>query len=257
MQAGVEIRIGLATLLGLDDHPGEIPGLGPVLAPIARDLVAAHTRGASWRFAVVDAEGYLLLAGATRQRPADAPVGRRVGGVVEIHLSVELLDRLAGNRCEAGAWANVVADIAGQYGDRDLLLAALEHDPAGRFPRAALARHIEVRDRTCTFIGCRCPARLADLDHSIDHARGGCTVPTNLGPGCRRHHRYKHKLGWRLEQPRQGHFTWTSPLGRRYHTRGQPIALPLPPPLTLEAQNTDGDPRPPPQREPDSDPPPF
>ena len=208
-------------------------------------------------------------------RDGDAPSLRRLGqasGVVTLSAAQLALARDYGFaswprlKAEVERRRAALADlltaeaedlIAGQYRDRDLLLAALEHDPAGRFPRAALARHIEVRDRTCTFIGCRCPARLADLDHTIDHARGGRTVPTNLGPGCRRHHWYKHKLGWRLEQPRPGHFTWISPLGRRYHTRGQPIAPPLPPPLTLEAQNTEGDPRPPPQREPGDDPPPF
>ena len=46
--AGVEVRVGLATLLGLDERPGEIPGLGPVLPGVARDLVARQQRGAEW-----------------------------------------------------------------------------------------------------------------------------------------------------------------------------------------------------------------
>ena len=60
---GIEIRVGLATLLGRDDRPGEIPGLGQVTAEVARTAVAAQRRGAEWRFAIVDDEGYLLLAG--------------------------------------------------------------------------------------------------------------------------------------------------------------------------------------------------
>lgn len=256
-RAGVEIRVGLATLLGLDDHPAEIPGLGPVLAPIARDLVMAQASGARWRFAVVDPGGYLLLAGAIRRRPTGGPAGRSAGGIVEIHVPAELLDRLSRDIAD-GRWAGVVADIADQYRDRHRLLAALDRDPGGRFAHAALARHIEVRDRTCTFMGCRCAARHCDLDHTIDHAHGGATTSTNPGPGCGRHHPYKHKLGWLLRQSRPGHFTWTSPLGRTYHTRGQPIMPPLPPsaPRTGISGAT---PRPPPGREHDldNDRPPF
>ena len=38
-KAGVEIRVDLATLLGLNEEPGEIPGWGPVIADVARRLV--------------------------------------------------------------------------------------------------------------------------------------------------------------------------------------------------------------------------
>jgi hypothetical protein len=66
---GIEIRVGLATLAGLDDRPAEIPGLGPIGAHLARDAVSAQRRGASWKFAIVDTDGYLLLAGPLRRRP--------------------------------------------------------------------------------------------------------------------------------------------------------------------------------------------
>jgi hypothetical protein len=124
-----------------------------------------------------------------------------------------------------------VADIAARYAGRHAVLAGLDERSGDRFPAAALARHIQVRDRTCSHPGCRRPARRCDLDHSRDHARGGPTVRANLGPGCARHHRFKHKLGWRLAQPRPGIFEWTSPLGQIYRTRGEPIAPPLPEPL--------------------------
>jgi hypothetical protein len=234
-------------LLGLDDHPGEIPALGPVLAPVARTLVAAQTRGARWRFAITDPDGYLLLAGAIRHRPIGAQDDRCTGGIVEIHLPAELLDDLTIHPASHGPWARVISEIAEQYRDRHRLLAALDRNPGDRFPHAALARHIEVRDRTCSFMHCRCSARESDLDHTVDHARGGATTRTNLGPGCGRHHPYKHKLGWRLRQPRPGHFIWTSPLGRIYHTRGQPITPPLPPPPhSTRPTDSDHGPRPPP-----------
>ncbi len=45
-RVGIEIRIGLSTLLGLDSLPGEIPSLGPVCAEVARATVAKQRRGA-------------------------------------------------------------------------------------------------------------------------------------------------------------------------------------------------------------------
>lgn len=62
--AGIEIGVGLLTLLGLDQRPGEIPGWGPVTHEVARAVVARQRR-ARWRFAILDDAGYLLLAGTT------------------------------------------------------------------------------------------------------------------------------------------------------------------------------------------------
>jgi hypothetical protein len=70
VRVGIEVRVGLTTLIGLDERPGEIPGLGPVLAPVARAVVDRQLRDAEWRFAVTDDDGHLLLAGVTRHRPS-------------------------------------------------------------------------------------------------------------------------------------------------------------------------------------------
>ncbi|MDZ4249379.1 MAG: DUF222 domain-containing protein, partial [Candidatus Nanopelagicales bacterium] len=69
---GVEVNVvvGLDTLLGLAEDPGEVTGLGPVPAPVARELAADGT----WRAWITDAAsstvistgstwGYLPLAG--------------------------------------------------------------------------------------------------------------------------------------------------------------------------------------------------
>ena len=65
---GVEVRVGLSTLLGRDRHPGEIPGWGPVTAETACAL-AADQHTAPWHYAITDSEGRLILAGITRRRP--------------------------------------------------------------------------------------------------------------------------------------------------------------------------------------------
>lgn len=120
-----------------------------------------------------------------------------------------------------GAWAEVVAD----------LLRQLERDTAGdeyyaseahrRAPGAGLHRYLEIRDRSCTMIGCRAPARTADKDHTVDHGHGGPTTGPNLGDACRHDHRLKHQGGWRLHQPQP-----------RPLPLDQPPGPPLPPSTT-------------------------
>ncbi len=226
-RVGVELRVGLSTLLGRDRHPGEIPGWGPISAELARTIATAQ-RGVQWCFAVTDDAGHLVFAGITRRRPyaggTQSPPCR--GGVVELHVPEGLLTELAADPAGCGGWAGVIADIAHQ----NLHRMPASQDPTARFAGAALRRHIQLRDRSCVFMGCRCPARGADLDHTIDHARHGATTDTNQGPACRHDHRLKHVGGWRLSQSEPGHFTWVSPLGRTYHTQPPPIIEDLPDP---------------------------
>ena len=236
-RVGVEVRVGLATLLGRDQHPGEIPGWGPVPAGIARTMVAAQ-RAAEWRFAITDPTGLLLLAGITRRRahyPAPGHTASQPpcrGGIVELQISATLLTDLAASPDSCGEWAGIVTDIATQYtrhthcgpGKPDT------QDPTTRFAGAALRRHVQIRDRFCVYPGCRATARSADLDHTHDHAFGGPTTDTNSGPLCRHDHQLKTAGWWRLHQPQPGHFTWISPLGRRYHTQPPPIIHDLPEP---------------------------
>ncbi|HEX5348953.1 MAG TPA: HNH endonuclease signature motif containing protein [Pseudonocardiaceae bacterium] len=103
-------------------------------------------------------------------------------------------------------------------------------DPTARFAGALLRRHVETRDRSCVFPGCRATAQSADLDHTIDQDHGGPTSTSNSGPLCRHDHRLKHPGRWRLHQPTPRHFTWTSPLDRTYHTQPPPITHELPQP---------------------------
>ena len=83
-RVGVEVRVALSTLLGHDDHPGEIPGLGPIPATHARAVVADQRR-AEWRWAITDAGGRLLFDGITRRRPTGLAATGPRGGIVELH----------------------------------------------------------------------------------------------------------------------------------------------------------------------------
>ncbi len=268
-RVGVELRVALSTLLGRDRYPGEIAGWGPVTAEVAGTVVIAQ-RAAQWRFAITDPAGQLLLAGITRRRPHSAAASGELppcrGGIVELQLPATLLTELAADPDACGQWTAVVADLSAQY-TRHTQGHGSEptaHKPAARFAGAALRRHVEIRDRSCVYPGCRATAHSADLDHTVDHDHGGPTTGANSGPLCRHDHRLKYPGRWRLHQPIPGHFTWTSPLGRTYHTQPPPIINDLPEPRPRPddpdrwpfARANDDSPildRPPPQR--DSPPP--
>jgi hypothetical protein len=194
--------------------------------------MTAQQHESEWRFAVTDPDGFLILAGITRRRPTrpTPPTRRCRGGVVELHIPATLLAELAGDAETCGEWAGVIADIARQYTRRDHLTAALAARPDDRLAHIALRRHVQIRDRRCVAPGCRRPARRCQLDHTTDYARGGLTLAGNSGPLCLRDHVMKTEGGWQLEQPEPGLFHWTSPLGRSYWTRGEPIDPPDPDP---------------------------
>lgn len=152
----VELRVALTTLMGLDEQAGEIPGWGPIISDLARQ-VATQQHHSRWTF-VVDDRGEPIHTGTTRRRPTTPQ-----------------------------------------------------------------RRHVQARNPRCSFPGCPAPATRCHMDHTIAYGRHGPTIVVNLGPLCARHHlRAKHRAGWQLEQPRPGHFHWTSPRGHHYHIRPPP-----------------------------------
>jgi hypothetical protein len=64
----VDLQVPLTTLLGLMDFPGDLAGFGPVIADIARQVVADQP-DATWRCSVYDEQGQLIHHGITRRRP--------------------------------------------------------------------------------------------------------------------------------------------------------------------------------------------
>jgi hypothetical protein len=70
-RAVIDITVDLSTLAGLDDKPGEIPGWGPVIADIARQLTAEQ-HDAEWRYTITDPDGQVVSNGTTRRRPNQA-----------------------------------------------------------------------------------------------------------------------------------------------------------------------------------------
>lgn len=66
-RAVVDIQVDLTTLLQLDERPGELPGWGPVIADISRQVVDEQHE-AEWRYTITDESG-VVSSGTTRRRP--------------------------------------------------------------------------------------------------------------------------------------------------------------------------------------------
>ncbi|MGQ0630395.1 MAG: DUF222 domain-containing protein, partial [Sporichthyaceae bacterium] len=221
-RAGVELRVRLSTLLGLDRLPGELAGWGPVHAEHARTLVAGLGVG-QWRWALTDDAGHLLRAGLTPARPGGIRLrSAHSKAIVDIVIPESLLTELTTGDLAARfnadpalalGWRPVIRDIARRA-------AAPEGtgpppDPGRRHAGAELSRQITLDHPTCVGVGCRAPASTCDLDHLLDYAKGGPTTRENTDPACRHDHRLKHKGGWRLTQIQHGH-RWTTRLGHTY-----------------------------------------
>ncbi|WP_199424425.1 HNH endonuclease signature motif containing protein [Actinotalea solisilvae] len=103
-------------------------------------------------------------------------------------------------------------------------------------PTQALRDAVALRDRTCTFPGCRIPARRCDVDHveAFDPiAERDQTCPDNLHALCRHHHRLKTHQDWSPLRTPAGHTVWRSPAGRTYRRPPEHPPPDRPPPLPL------------------------
>jgi Domain of unknown function (DUF222) len=233
------------TLAGWSAEPGELSRIGPVTAGVARDLALAAAADVTceWKVIVAGRSGRALAVAKVRRPRADARVrgagsasaaatgGGDAGVVGRITLTVPaaLLHPAAGPAEErpmgSGPLAKILAAAlragAKAFAVRPSQTAAggCTHEGASagyRVPDSMRAL-VEARDRTCGFPTCRQPAWRCEQDHSIAYRLGGPTCPCNLSPECSRHHHLKHLPNWRLDQPRAGVLTWTTP-ARLTHT---------------------------------------
>src|SRR5438445_639560 len=68
----------------------------------------------------------------------------------------------------------------------------------------AMKRALIARDKHCRFPGCDMPPAWTDGHHIKHWANGGPHALWNLLLLCRRHHRYFHEGGWKLQQAEGG-----------------------------------------------------
>lgn len=115
-----------------------------------------------------------------------------INGVLDIRVDLKTLVGLENRAAELGGFGPVVADIAKRMTERfgpswrvgvlDDSGDLVHSDVTRRRPDAAVRRHVEMRDQTCVFPGCRKPASDSDLDHRTPHAEGGPAHPGHVAP---------------------------------------------------------------------------
>jgi hypothetical protein len=155
-------------------------------------------------------------------------------GTVEIRVDLDTLCHLNDHPGDLDGYGPVIADIARRAADshrdaewRFTVTDTPTNNPlmtgtTRRRPNAALRRHVESRNPTCVFPGCRHPSSDCDIDHTTPWAEGGRTEPGSVAPVCRRDHVIRHAGRWTYVHLPDGTFLWTSPLGHTYVTGTDP-----------------------------------
>jgi len=221
LAGSVNLTMPAAAWLGLSNAPGEAAGFGPLDAWTCRELAALLAAGrAQWCVTLTGPDGRAVAHACASRGPGCRPgeasgsgsagSGRRGGQ-----------DRCAGPGGRAGPGER--PRLGGAAWLASLTFSWLEQGSCTHRrqtqtyrPNPALRHLIEIRQRTCSFPGCRRPARRCDIDHTIGWDQGGRTCECNCAPACRRHHRAKQAPGWHLAQPEPGVLIWTTPSGRSY-----------------------------------------
>jgi len=223
----VTLTVPLATVTGLADRPGEIPGIGPVDPWLARDLAAAAARNpkTTWCVTVTDQDGHATGHGCARPEPKSH--SKRAGTWPPgFTFSPASRDGPPGGY---GTWRLRTP------GDGPDLITTLEslttdpcdhrHETSRHDPGVRLRHLIQVQNATCTSPVCRRPAAQCDTDHNTPYEAGGRTCRCNTGPKCRHDHRLKQHPRWTVDQLPDGTFRWTTPSGRTYTT--EPTRYPV------------------------------
>ena len=232
----VNLTVPLATVLGLADRPGELPGLGPIDPDLAAGLAraAAANPRSTWCVTVTDEHGHAIGHGCAKPEPRSH--GRQQGkrrtpgrtgppggpGPPGFTFTPTGQHGPPGDG-GYGTWRL----STGAPGQPDLIvtLDPIATDPCdhryqarGHDPGVRLRHLTQVRHATCTGPGCRRPSARADFEHNIAYEAGGPTCLCNGNPKCRFDHRLKQDPRWKVDQRSGGTLTWTTPSGRQYDT---------------------------------------
>ena len=197
LTGSINLTMPMSAWLGQSGSPGELAGYGPADAGTCADLAGRAGLSARWCLTLTDAAGRAVAHACAGHRPPP-------GGAGAVGWAAGLRDKLA--VLESGTCGH--ARRAGGY-----------------CPPRPLRNLVRIRQRTCSFPGCRRPAVRCDLDHTVPYDQGGATCECNLAPLCRRHHQAKQAPGWHLTQDQPGVMTWRLPHGRTYQTTGDPYPV--------------------------------
>ena len=186
----INLTMPLSAWTGESDLPGDVAGHGTADAATCRDLAARARPFAAWCLTLTDPGGRAVAHACASGAPPPGPLDS-ASWAASLRARIQLL--------ESGTCSHA------------------RSSPRYR-PPPNLVHLIRVRQRTCSFPGCRRPAVRCDLDHTLAFEKGGLTCECNLAPLCRAHHRAKQTTGWHLAHNQPGQLTWTTPAGRSYTT---------------------------------------
>jgi len=237
----INLTIPLATVLGLADRPGEMPGLGPIDPALARDLAyaAAQNPKTSYCVTVTDQQGHAIGHGCARPEPKNhTRTGKPSGdhdppGRPSTSLRPEFTFTASGDHGPPGGYGAWRLST-GLPGRPDLLIAldpiaidTCDHrfEARGHDPGVKLRHLTQIRHATCTGPTCRRPSTQSDFEHNIPYEAGGRTCLCNTSPKCRHEHRLKQHPRWKVEQITPSTLRWTTPSGRQYLT--EPTRYPI------------------------------
>jgi hypothetical protein len=222
MEATVD---GTANLVGMDLPPDTAAAIRRFIHSTA---VSLHVKGETGTMDQLRADVYMDLLQGIVSTGCEEPSTCTTGGV-EIVCNLATLLELDGHPGELSGFGPVIADIARQiarrHHDSDWRYTIVDDTglpvhvgTTSRRPTPTQKRRIQARHRTCVFPGCRMPAIVCDIDHSVAVVDGGETCDRNLAPLCRHDHCIKHANGWTYEIGADNRIRWTSPLGHTYTT---------------------------------------
>jgi Domain of unknown function (DUF222) len=244
MAGWLHLTVPASTLLDHGDRAGQLSGLGPVDADLARDLAdtIAKDRQSVICVTVTGPDGRPVAHACGKPARGDParPPGKRKHdppgdspphGPVPPALTPLRPGGPGGTggpgQPGSGTWR---LSYAGR--DLDLTFEPLDgqcdhrHESPGHDPGKHLKHLTAVLNQDCTRRTCRTPEHRTDYEHARPSDQGGRTCLCNGHPCCRHDHRNKQAPGWHVEGTGQpGHFTWTLPSGRSYPSK--PTSYPI------------------------------
>jgi hypothetical protein len=196
LTGSINLTMPMSAWLGQSGSPGELSGYGPADAATCAELAGRAGLSARWCLTLTDAAGRAVAHACAGHAPPPGPGAIRWARGLRDKLEV----------LETGTCSHA-------------------RRAAGYCPPRSLRNLVCIRQRTCSFPGCRRPAVRCDLDHTVPYDAGGATCECNLAPLCRRHHQGKQAPGWQLNQDQPGIMTWRLPSGREYATCPEPYPI--------------------------------
>ena len=156
LTGAIHLTMPLSAWAGVSHSPGEVAGYGPADAATCRELAAMTGTSARWCLTLTGPGGRAVAHACARRPPPPGP------GLIK--------------------WA---AGLRTQLKFLETGDCRHARQSPRYVPPPNLVHLIRVRQRSCSFPGCRRAAVRCDTDHTIAYDQGGITCECNLAPNCR------------------------------------------------------------------------